>query len=65
MPTSLVSLQPRNVKKPEKLIKIVYNEEKISSYHLNDLRNFNEIFSKDLTYDNIESHKKSKASFLE
>ena len=29
-----------------------------SSYLLYDLRNFNEIFRKDVTYDNIESHKK-------
>ena len=29
-----------------------------SSYFLKDLRNFNEIFRKDLTYDNIKSHKK-------
>ena len=28
------------------------------SYLLNDLRNFNEIFRKDVTYDNIKSHKK-------
>ena len=28
-----------------------------SSYLLNDLRNFNEIFSKDRTYDNIKSKK--------
>ena len=26
---------------------------------MNDLRNFNEIFRKDVTYDNIKSHKKS------
>ena len=29
-----------------------------SLYLLNDLRNFNEIFRKDVTYDNIKSHKK-------
>ena len=29
-----------------------------SSYLLNDLRNFNEIFRKDVTYDNIKGHKK-------
>ena len=27
------------------------------------MRNFNEIFSKDLTYDNIESHKKAGLLF--
>ena len=31
---------------------------KISSYLLNDFRKFNEIFRKDVAYDNIESHKK-------
>ena len=30
-----------------------------SSYLLNDLRNFNEIFRKDVTYDNIKGHKKT------
>ena len=29
-----------------------------SSYLLNDLRNLNEIFRKDVRYDNIKSHKK-------
>ena len=29
-----------------------------SSYFLNDLRNFNGIFRKDVTYDNIKSRKK-------
>ena len=29
-----------------------------SSYLLNNFRNFNEVFRKDLTYDNIESPKK-------
>ena len=38
-------------------MKIVYiNEENI--HHLNDLRTFNEIFRKDMAYDNIKSHKK-------
>ena len=27
-------------------------------YPLNNLRNFNEIFRKDVTYDNVKSHKK-------
>ena len=27
---------------------------------LNELRNFNEIFKKDVTYDNIKSHKKAQ-----
>ena len=30
-----------------------------SSYLLNDLRNFNEVFRKDVTYDNIKSYKKT------
>ena len=29
-----------------------------SSYLLNGLRNFNDIFREDVTYDNIKSHKK-------
>ena len=29
------------------------------SYLLNELRNFNEIFMKDVAYDNIKSHKKT------
>ena len=29
-------------------------------YLLHDLRNSNEIFGKDVTYDNIKSHKKKK-----
>ena len=41
MPTSLVSLQQGNVTKSEK--------------SMNDLRNFNEIFKKDVAYDNIKS----------
>ena len=31
-----------------------------SSYLLNNLRNFNEIFRKNVNYDNIKSHKKSE-----
>ena len=30
----------------------------VESEKMNDLRNFNEIFRKDVTYDNIKSHKK-------
>ena len=33
-----------------------------SSYLLNDLKNFNEIFRKNLTYDNIKSHTKNSVS---
>ena len=63
MLTRLVSLQQGNVKKSEKLMKIV-NIEK-------EMRNFNEIFGKDVTYENIKSHKKQgfnlplKNTFLE
>ena len=31
-------------------------------YLLNDLRNFNDIFSKDVIYDNIKIRKKNRAS---
>ena len=50
MLTSLVSLQQRNVKKVEKSVKIV-NIEKENL--LNDLRNFSEIFRKNMAYDDI------------
>ena len=36
-------------------MKIVNINGKKSSYFLNDLRNFNEIFRKDMDYDNIKS----------
>ena len=48
MLTSLVSLQQGNAKKSDKLIKLNNIEE----------QNFNEIFRKDVTYDNIKSHEK-------
>ena len=38
-------------------MKIANIEQRNSSYLLNNLRNFNEIFRKDVTYDNIKSHK--------
>ena len=50
MLTSLVSLQQGNVKKIEKSVKIV-NIEKENL--LNDLRNFSEIFRKNVAYDDI------------
>ena len=50
MLTSLVSLQQGNVKKIEKSVKIV-NIEKENL--LNDLRNFSEIFGKNMAYDDI------------
>ena len=40
-------------------MKIINTEEE---HHLKDLRNFNEIFRKDVTYDNIKSHRKTWAS---
>ena len=58
--TSLVSLQQGNVKKSEKSIKILNIEGKKFSYLLNDSRNLNEIFKKDVVYDNIKSHKKAE-----
>ena len=57
--TSLVSLQQGNVKKIEKLMKIVNIEGKKFSYLLNDFRNFNEIFRKVEAYNNIKNHIKS------
>ena len=39
-------------------MKIANIEQRNSSFLLNELRNFNEIFRKDVTYDNIKSHKK-------
>ena len=45
-------------------MKIVDIEGKKSSYLLNDLRNVNEIFRKDATYDNIISHKRPSSSLL-
>ena len=44
-------------KKNKKLKKKI--EEENSSFLLNDLMNFNEIFRKNLTYDDIKSHQKS------
>ena len=35
-----------------------------SSYLLNDLRIFNDIFRKDVAYDNIKSHKKNQSFTL-
>ena len=57
MPTSLLYLQQGNGKKSKKLIKIVDIDKK-SFYRPNDLRNFNETFWKDVSYDNIKSHRK-------
>ena len=42
----------------EKLMKILKMLTEKSSYLLNNLSNFNEIFGKDVTYDNVKSHKK-------
>ena len=39
-------------------MKIVNTDKKKCSYLPNNLRNFNEIFRKIISYDNIESHKK-------
>ena len=57
MLTPLVSLQQGNVKQSEKMMKIV-NVKRNFSYLLNELRNFNETFRRDVTYDNIKCHKK-------
>ena len=53
----LVSLQQGNVKKSKKLMKIVNIEDK-NLRLLNEMSSFNEISSKDVTNDNIKSHKK-------
>ena len=50
MLTSLVSLEQGNVKKSEKSMKIVSID---GENLLNDSGNFNEIFRKDVIYDNI------------
>ena len=56
---SLVPLQQGNAKKSKKSMKIVNIEgDFISSYLLNIRRTFNEIFRKDVAYDNIKNHKK-------
>ena len=44
-------------------MKIVNMEGEKASYLLNSLRNFNEIFRKDVAFDNIKSHK-IKTHFL-
>ena len=36
----------------------------MSSYVLNDLRNFNKIFKKDVNYDNVKSHNKKQLHCL-
>ena len=50
----------KNKKNWWKLIKISWYLQRISSYFLNDLRKFNEIFKKDVSYNNnnFKSHKK-------
>ena len=59
MMTSLASAQQGNVKKSEELMEIVNIEGKKSSYLLNSLSNYNEIFKKDVAYNNIKSPKNS------
>ena len=61
---SLVSLWQGIIKKSEKLMKTDENSQhwqRNSSFLLNDLRNFNEIFRKDMPYDNIKSRKKPES----
>ena len=53
---SLVYLQQGNVKKSKRLMKLVMMKK--SSYLPNDMKNLNEIFTKNVSYDNIECHKK-------
>ena len=47
-------------KKFKKLIKLVIMDGKKSSYLLNDLRNFDEIFRKNVAYDNIKNQRKAR-----
>ena len=61
MLTSLVSLEQDHEKKQKKLMKLVNIDEE-NLHLLNDLRNFNEFFRKNVIYDNIKSHKKNRAS---
>ena len=56
MLTSLVALLQGNIKKSKKLM-IIVNIEVEVKYLLNELINFNEIFGKNVTYDNIKSYK--------
>ena len=41
----------------------IVNIQEENPYLLNELRNFNKIFKKDVTYDNIKSHKKKTQGF--
>ena len=47
-------------KKFKKLMKLVIMDGKKSSYLLNDLRNFDEIFRKNVAYDNIKNQRKAR-----
>ena len=50
-------------KNQKKLMKLV-NIDKENLHLLNDLRNFNEFFRKNVIYDNIKSHKKKQGFTL-
>ena len=56
--TLLVFLLQGNVKKSKKSMKTANIDRKKSSWLLNELRIFNQIFRKGVTYDNIKNHKK-------
>ena len=58
MLTPLTFLLQINVKKSKKLAKKLKLKRK-KSYLLNDSMSFSETFRKNITYDNIKSHKKS------
>ena len=47
-------------KKFKKLMKLVIMDGKKSSYLLKDLRNFDEIFRKNVAYDNIKNQRKAR-----
>ena len=52
----LISLVSRKCQKIRKLDEEYEYRQRNSSYLLNDLRNINEIFRKDMAYDNIKSN---------
>ena len=58
--TSLIFFATRKCQKIRKTDKNSWYWRRKSSYLLNKLRNFNDIFRKDVTYDNVKSYKKQR-----
>ena len=52
----------KQVKISKKLMKIIKNQRSKNSYLLRDLMNFNNIFGKNVNYDDIKSDQKTKLS---